>query len=492
MDAHTDAGEGASAVLAAGPAAVFRWLLDDEDRGGARPPDEQGPVEQGPVEEGPADPRGARRATTALVARRILDAFLSAPTGVPGPGTGEANADADADGEAIADRVRAERGALEPLLRDLIGRGRATRRLVLRQRAPLLLPGCARRRGPALVGLGVRLPAPGAPEFLRRSQARPLTLLHAAFHLALARLPGPFLPEVVGAHYAMSALGADALLLGTDDPGDEPRARTVLVDYLALTEHAPDGERDRRRLTAAVALVLRLEREHAALLGELADWHAGLAPDARVARILLRHAPCLPGPELRGSELPGPELRGSELRRSELRGSELRGPDSRRPELWSPGSRDTASRSPGSVGPDVRRPDLRRLDVRRLPEWLDDEDHELTSLVEAFRRSSTTGPAAGTAPDFGRPLFELLDEDEAEHFARWGETVAAGGPAGLARQPNPVGDAAALVWARRIANVERFPHLRSSPDPVPASASASASAPGLDPDPDPDLISPCR
>ncbi|MFI5986408.1 hypothetical protein ACIBEA_36805 [Streptomyces sp. NPDC051555] len=462
MDAPTDAGEEASAVLAAGPAAVFRWLLDDEDRGGARPLDE----------EGAAGPRGAQRATTALVARRILDAFLSAPTGAPGPGPADADADAGADADAIADRVRAVRDALEPLLTNLVGRGCATRRLVLRQRAPLLLPGCARRRGPALVGLGVRLPAPGTPEFLRRSQARPLTLLHAAFHLALARLPGPFLPEVVGAHYAMSALGADALLLGTDDPGDEPRARTVLVDYLALTEHAPDGERDRRRLTAAVALVLRLEREHAALLGELADWHDGLAPDARVARILLRHAPCLRGPDLRSADLRGPDLWGPDLRSPDLPGSDLP--------------------SPGSVSPDVRRPDLRRLDVRRLPEWLDDEDRELTCLVEAFRCSLTTGPAPGRATDFGRPLFELLDEDEAEHFARWGETVAAGGPAGLTRQPNPVGDAAALVWARRIANVERFPHLRSSPDPVPAPAPApaptSAPAPASAPDPDPDPV----
>ncbi|MET3983871.1 hypothetical protein [Streptomyces sp. PvR034] len=449
MDAHTDAGEGASAVLAAGPAAVFRWLLDDEDRGDARPPDAEGPVE-----EGPAGPRGARRATTALVARRILDAFLSAPTGTPGPGPEGTGAD------AIADRVRAVRDALEPLLTDLVGRDRATRRLVLRQRAPLLLPGCARRRGPALVELGVRLPAPGAPEFLRRSQARPLTLLHAAFHLALARLPGPFLPEVVGAHYAMSALGVDALLLGTDDPGDEPRARTVLVDYLALTEHAPDGERDRQRLTAAVALVLRLEREHAALLGELADWQDGLAPDARVARILLRHAPCLPGSDLRGSDLPSRDLRSRGVR-----------------------SRDLRSR--GWVSPYARRPDLRRLDVRRLPQWLDDEGDELGFLVAAFQRSLTTGPAAATATDFGRPLFELLDEDEAEHFARWGETVAAGGPAGLAPQPNPVGDAAALVWARRIANVERFPHLRSSPDPVPEPAPEPAPAPTSTPAPDP-------
>lgn len=277
----------------------------------------------------------------------------------------------------------------------------------------------------------MHLPVPGAPEFARRSQARPLTLLHAAFRLALTRLPGPFLPEVVGAHYAMTALGADALLLGADDPGAEARARTVLADYLALTEHAPTGARDRQRLGAAVALVLRLEREHAELLGELADWHEALDPDARVARILLRHTPY--------------------------------------------------PTEPGPAGPE-RTPRPGRLDVTRLPEWLDDENRELADFTEAFRRSLSTRPAPEAVTDFGGPLFGLLDEDEAALFARWGESVVAGGPATLAFHPNSTGDAAALVWARRLANVERFPHLRSAPGPAPEPDTGQAAG----------LISRCR
>lgn len=425
-----DAAKEADGVLDAGAAGLFRQLIGDQES-----------------------------ETTLLVARRVLHAFL--PTGEADPGT---------DADALADRVRRTRDELAPLLTAVRARDPHTYRLALRQRAPLtLLAGCwlesvsqtatqpaivvnslfghyfrlqgegtpergllARRRR-ALAGLDVHLPAIETVDFLKETEARPLTVLHASFHLALSRLPASFLPEVVGVYYAMTALGADDLLLGTDTafPAEED-ARAVLAEYLALTAGSPTGDRDRRRLAGAVALVLRLEREHAALLRELADWHDGLSLDAQVGRIVARHAPYA-----------GRQHRGV------------------------------------------------RLGDRKLSDWLDDEDLDVAAFVARFREARQLKPAREgvcrflRSIKFGGPMFGIFDEHEAAVFTRWAEAVAAGEPADLDFRPNTAGDDRAAAWTaalcaadpddtllteapadlddrqlfHRVVNYERFPHI---------------------------------
>ncbi|MGR4880850.1 iron-containing redox enzyme family protein [Streptomyces sp. LARHCF249] len=424
------AAEDATAVLDAGPADIFRQLLDDQES-----------------------------ETTLLVARRALHAFL--PT---------AGDEAPADADAIAARVRQARTALEPDLAGLRERGSQTYRLVLRQRAPLmLLAGCwldnvsqtatqpsaivnrlfgqyfhlqgegtpergllAKRRR-ALAELEVHLPEIETVDFLKETEARPLTALHASFYLALSRLPASFLPEVVGVHYAVTALGLDDLLLGTTTPFlDEAQARTVLAEYLTLTESSPTGAQDRQRTARAIELVLRLEREHTALLGELADWHDALSLDAKVGRIVARHAPY-------------------------------------------------AGRQHRSV----------RLGDRRLSEWLDDENMDLAAFVGRFREARQMKPAREgvcrflRSIKFGGPMFGIFDEHEAAVFTEWAQAIAAGEPADLDFRPNTAGDAQALAWSEalrgsdpadtvlveapsglddrqlfhRVVNIEQFPHI---------------------------------
>ncbi|WSQ10880.1 iron-containing redox enzyme family protein [Streptomyces sp. NBC_01231] len=434
------AAEEAAAVIAGEPAGVFRQLLGNQES-----------------------------ETTLLVSRRALEAFLTTAQS-ESPPSSQPRGDADAD--AVAAWVEQTRAELAPDLGALREADPETRELVLRQRAPLaLLGGCwldtvsqaatqpsvivnrlfgqyfllqgegipqrgqpARRRR-ALTELGVHLPEIEAADFLRQASARPLTVLHASFHLALSRLPASFLPEVVGVHYAMAALGVDDLLLGTEPHLPEAEARTVLADYLSLTDRSPTGDEDRRRTLTAIALVLRLEREHTALLTELAAWHEGLSLDARVAQIVARHAPF-------------------------------------------------AGRQHRSV----------RMGDRRLSDWLDGEDLDLAAFVAEFRASRQLRPGRdGTCRflksiKFGGPMFGIFDEREAATFTAWAQAVEAGEPADLDFAPNTAGDDRAEGWARalrgtaaedlddvvladaesglddrrlfhRVVNVEQYPHI---------------------------------
>ncbi|WNZ09568.1 iron-containing redox enzyme family protein [Streptomyces sp. 11x1] len=427
------AAEEAAAVIAGEPADIFRQLLGDQES-----------------------------ETTLLVSRRILEAFLTAAHS-------ESSAQPRTDADAIAVWLERTRTELAPYLIALREAAPETRELVLRQRAPLaLLGGCwldtvsqaatqpsvivnrlfgqhfllqgegipqrgqqARRRR-ALTELGVHLPEIEAADFLRQASARPLTVLHASFHLALSRLPASFLPEVVGVHYAMAALGIDDLLLGTEPHLPEAEARTVLADYLSLTDQSPTGDADRRRTLAAIALVLRLEREHTALLTELAAWHEGLSLDARVAQIVARHAPF-------------------------------------------------AGRQHRSV----------RMGDRLLSDWLGSEPVDLAAFIAEFRASRQLRPGRdGTCRflksiKFGGPMFGIFDEREAATFTAWAHAVEAGEPADLDFAANTAGDDRADAWAEalrrtapedvviadaesglddrrlfhRVVNVEQYPHI---------------------------------
>ncbi|MFG2000937.1 iron-containing redox enzyme family protein [Spirillospora sp. NPDC048911] len=283
----------ATALLDAGPEAIFHRLLRDQES-----------------------------EAMLLASRRVLHAFLPLPDG--GEGLEEQSVDAD----GIAAEVRAVRAELEPTIKALTELEPALREAVARQRAPLgLVGGCwldtlsqpatqpsvlvnrlfeqhfvlrgegkagrsvHRRRRRALEDAGIHLPALTAADFLDKAQARPLTALHANFYLALGRLPASFLPEVVGVHYAFHALGTDDLLNGLAPALPEDRLRDVLAEYLDLTCESPHGPAERARLLAAVRRVLDLEHEHVAMLGELAGWRAGLSLGARAAEIVARHAP---------------------------------------------------------------------------------------------------------------------------------------------------------------------------------------------------------
>jgi hypothetical protein len=357
-----------------------------------------------------------------LAARRVLDAFLPAPSP---PELGE-----DATADEIAALVAGVRHELGTTLTALATAEPATRELVIRQRAPLgLLGGCwldvvsqpatqpsiivnrlfeqhyalrgagnprrslaaVRRR--RMEESGVYLPDLAAADFLVRAGARPLTALHGGWYLALSRLPASFLPELVGVHYAVLALGVDDLLLGQVPPLSEPDLRAVLAAYLDLA-----GPAERARLHADLRLALDLEREHVGMLAELADWHRGLTLESRVAAIVARHAP-FAGRQHRDVRVGGrrladrftdPELDLAEFLR-ELRES----------------------------------PQLRRT------------TESVCSLVKALK--------------FGGPMFGIFDAGEAEVFQAWAESVQAGERPDIVISACTAGDERAAARAAAIA-----------------------------------------
>jgi Iron-containing redox enzyme len=357
-----------------------------------------------------------------LAARRVLDAFLPAPSP---PELGE-----DATADEIAALVAGVRHELGTTLTALATAEPATRELVIRQRAPLgLLGGCwldvvsqpatqpsiivnrlfeqhyalrgagnprrslaaVRRR--RMEESGVYLPDLAAADFLARAGARPLTALHGGWYLALSRLPASFLPELVGVHYAVLALGVDDLLLGQVPPLSEPDLRAVLAAYLDLA-----GPAERARLHAGLRLALDLEREHVGMLAELADWHRGLTLESRVAAIVARHAP-FAGRQHRDVRVGGrrladrftdPELDLAEFLR-ELRES----------------------------------PQLRRT------------TESVCSLVKALK--------------FGGPMFGIFDAGEAEVFQAWAESVQAGERPDIVISACTAGDERAAARAAAIA-----------------------------------------
>ncbi|MFI0444571.1 iron-containing redox enzyme family protein [Actinomadura sp. 6N118] len=396
----------ATALLDAGPEATFHRLLRDQES-----------------------------EAMLLAARRILHAFLPLPDGDSGQ-----NVDAD----DIAAEVRAVRDELQPALNAVIDLDPGLLEAVLRQRAPIgLVGGCwldtlsqpatqpsvivnrlfeqhfalrgegkpgrsvHRRRRRALENAGIHLPALTAADFLDKAQARPLTTLHANFYVALGRLPASFLPEVVGVHYAFHALGTDDVLNGMAAALPESRLRDVLAEYLDLTRESPQGPAERARLLAAVRRVLDLEREHVAMLGELARWRAGLSLDAQVAEIIARHAPFA-----------------------------------------------------GRLHRDIR------VAGRPLTETFAAPDFDAADFLTRFRRTPYLKPRPGggcrflDAIKFGGPMFAIFDEHEsavltswvaAVHAAGGGGGSAAGGGGGPVELPvNRVGDVQAELWRTAV------------------------------------------
>ena len=357
-----------------------------------------------------------------LLARHTLNGFLGASgepiaqeTGEPGAGD-------------IAERTARVRRQITDMLRPLGEAEPRVREAVLAQRAPLaLIGGCwldsvsqpatqpatvvnqlvrhqfvwrgegnPRRalhqlRGHALEGMGVFLPDVTAPDFLRRAQARSLTAWHGAYHLSLARLSATFLPEVVGTHYVMAALGVDELLLGTRPVLTEAELRATLADYLALASPPV-----RSRLYAAVTRALAMETEHGRLLADVAARHAGLSLDAQVAQIVARHAP-FAGKQHRGVRVGG----------------------------------------------------------RPLTERFGDPGFDLAAFITDFRASPQMKSREGgcrflRAIKFGGPMFGIFDEREAAVFQQWAEAIAAGHRPDIELIPDTAGDDAAHALAEAI------------------------------------------
>ncbi|GAA3808490.1 hypothetical protein GCM10022226_30780 [Sphaerisporangium flaviroseum] len=427
----------ARATLSEGPEAVFRSLIRDQES------------EAG-----------------LLVARKIIGAFLQEAAGDEA-GDAALMGGESADADAIAARVLSVRDELATAMKAVRQYEPDVFETVLRQRAPVgLVGGCwldtisqpatqpsvivnhlvrhhfilkgegnrlrssyyVLRR--ALEDAEVYLPEIDAEEFLAEARTRPLTAAHASFYVALSRLPASFLPEVVGVHYAFLALGVDGLLAGTPEPLSEPMLRASLAQYLDLTRPSPNGVAERRRLLAAIRLVLKLEREHVDMLAELAAWRGELPLDARVAEIVMRHAP-----------FAGPMHR------------------------------------------DVR------LGRRSLTDTFDDPGFDLAAFITEFRgsRHLKPGPTGGCrfldAIKFGGSMFAVFDEREARTLRAWVAEVQAGNLPEVVIPVNRVGDATAarrheavigyepddVVYAEpptlddrellyRLVNIERFPN----------------------------------
>jgi hypothetical protein len=360
-----------------------------------------------------------------LASRRIIEAFL--PVGaLAGP-------DRDAlphDGDGLFAYLVGVRAELARDLDSLGGASAEVSQAVARQRAPLaLVAGCwldmvsqpatqpaifvnrlvrhqwrLRGRGNALESSHrqralrleahqVTLPAASAPGYLRQAAARPLTGLDACFYLALSRLPANFLPEVVGIHYGFFALGVDDRLLDLPAPLSDDELRTGLTEYLSFA-----AEDERRRLRAALRLVISLEREQVAMLEQLAAWHAGRSLDDQVAEIIARHAPM-------------------------------------------------AGEQHGHV----------RVGGRALADHFADPELDLAAFLRQFRESplvQATGDRTAAfiqAMKFGGPMFGIFDERESAVFKAWVASVQSGERPDIELSVNRAGDEAAARWGAAMA-----------------------------------------
>ncbi len=354
-----------------------------------------------------------------LASRRIIGAFL----GEPGTGCPQAGLSGIVDWVAGArSELAAAAGALrqcEPDVLDAVRRQRAVLGLlggcwldVLSQPAtqPSVLvnklfaqhfklrgEGNQKRslhqlRRLALEAGGIYLPDLAASDFLDAAGARPLTALHGCFYLALSRLPASFLPELAGVHYAVLALGIDDLLLGLPPMMTETELRETLAAHLELA-----GPAERARLATGVGCAVALEREHVAMLAELAQWRRLQPLESKVAGVIARHAPY-------------------------------------------------AGRHHKNI----------KVGGRPLAEIFTDPDLDLARFLTEFRESGHVRPAPDglsrfvRAIKFGGPMFGIFDAREAAIFTEWVATIAAGHRPEIEIVTSTAGDQAAAAWSAAI------------------------------------------
>jgi hypothetical protein len=284
------------------------------------------------------------------------------------------------------------------------------------------------RRRQALAAALPDLPHPSASDFLQRCSASALTAWQGVCYLALSRLPGTFLPELIGLHWAHHELGIDDHLLGLAPTGPKPDVHAVVRRFCAESD-----QQVLARLHRGADLAIALEREHVALLGELADQSATASLDARVVRVIARHA----------------AYAGRQHRSVTVGGT-------------------------------------------RLTDLLPPDGSDPVALMRALRSSRQVKPMRGgvarflRAIRFGGPMFGIFDADEAALFEQWIDAISSGVPADPEPVPPPLGEAEAARYAdavatarpddvvfeevhplddrellHRLVNIERYPHVRA-------------------------------
>jgi hypothetical protein len=361
---------------------------------------------------------------TRLVSLRLLTAFLGTSEAEPSEG-----GQSPIGLAGIAGWVAGVRGELAGMVASLSDGDPDALDAVLRQRAPLgLLGGCwldvlsqpatqpsvivnrlfaqhfalrgdgnpkrslHYRRRQSLEGAGVYLPEIAAADFLAEVGARPLTALHGCFYLALSRLPASFLPELIGVHYAVLALGVDDELLGLPPMLSEAELREVLGAYLELA-----GPGELTRLAAGIRCAVELEREHVGMLCELAGWYRRLPLESKVAGVIGKHAPYA-----------------------------------------------------GRHHQDIK------VGGRPLAETFTDPDLDLARFMADFRESGHVRRTADglsrfvRAIKFGGPMFGIFTESEALIFGEWVAAIQAGDRPEIEVVTNTVGDQEAAVRSAAV------------------------------------------
>ena len=263
----------------------------------------------------------------------------------------------------------------------------------------------SRVRRRRLEDLGVSLPHLMDTEFLARAATLPLTAWHGCAYLALGRYGASFLPELVGLHCAHKLLGIDDQLLGLPAPAGSNELAAMLGDYLEFAA-GPDGDpRVVQQIADGVRAGLALEREHVAVLAEVAERARSASLDARVAAMLARHAP----------------YAGRQHRNVRVGGELL-----------------TESLDPAAFDPIGF---MRSLRSSRQVKPMPNQD---ARLLRAIR--------------FGGPMFGVFDEAEAGLLASWVAEIQAGGEPDPDPQLGEIGAVAAAGWQARVSQA-RVPGL---------------------------------
>jgi hypothetical protein len=374
---------------------------------------------------------------------------------------------APVDSDGLLARIRALRDHVAATVSQALSHGAAARRVMMRERAAIaLLDACwldavsqpatqpaiianrlfthywrlkgegnparsrAALRRRRLEQEGIFLPALNDVGFPREAEPTAATALQAAFLVSLGRYPVSHLPEIVGVHFALHALGLDQVLFDAGEDADAAEAGELLDAYLELAAK-DQASAIASRVFAAADMMARLEVTQAEMLAGMAERRAAQTLDAEVADILGRYAP----------------YAGSQHGRVRLGGAPL-------------------------------------VDLLSAPVL------DLADLVGRLKRSGYTRPNAQgrvrflEALKFGGPMFGIFSAEEADVLAAWArripetiqdeviittvrpdqtqalawlERIRGEMPKGVAFEACPALDDRDLLY--RLVNFESFPHV---------------------------------
>ncbi|QSB06883.1 iron-containing redox enzyme family protein [Natronoglycomyces albus] len=257
-----------------------------------------------------------------------------------------------------------------------------------------LSTAAVRRR--ELEAQAIALPDLLADDFCTHCESRDITTAHAAVILALSLNGASLLPEIVGAHCAASMLAVDDKLLGTTETIPAEELADTLRTYWQLCEKSATGKDDWQRMLRGATLLVTLETYHVRHLSALAQWHAQLSLDDKVARIVARHMPY-------------------------------------------------AGKQHKNV----------RIGGRLITEWFPPgtPPADLPAFLEAFRTSKSVRPRSNggnrflESIRFGGPMFGIFDAEEAHVFESW---IAAGNTGTVTLTDDFTGTSESHEWIRRV------------------------------------------